>query len=474
MSQLIQDRHSSIATVNPYTNELVREFPAMDEAEIDQAIEIAHDAFAQWRTTPVAERAARVADAARLMRERREELAHLVTLEMGKLISHSRSEVDLAARILQYYSDQGPSTLADEPLEVEGGAAVIVTSPLGVLLGVQPWNFPIYQVVRFAAPNLVLGNTVLLKHASSTPQCALAMEQLFTDTGMPHGVYTNVRAPASGIGRIIESPLLRGVSLTGSNAAGSSVGEIAGRHLRKSVLELGGSDPFIVLDAVDLDHTVEAAVVGRLHNMGQSCVSPKRMIVLPEAYDAFVAAVAERFSSLRAGDPADEATTLAPVSSERAAEQLMAQVRDALDKGATAVVGGHRIDSPGAFVEPTVLTGITPEMRAYTEELFGPVAVIYRVDDEAHAVALANASPFGLGSAVFGSDLERARAVADQLETGMVWINHPTSSEPNLPFGGIKDSGHGRELAHLGLTEFANRRLVVTMPTDVVIRDALG
>jgi succinate-semialdehyde dehydrogenase/glutarate-semialdehyde dehydrogenase len=415
-----------------------------------------------------------VTDAARLMRERSEELAHLVTLEMGKLIRHSRTEVDLAARILQYYGEQGPGQLAEEPLEIEGGTAVIANVPVGVLLGVQPWNFPIYQVVRFAGPNLVLGNTILLKHASSTPQCGLAMEQLFADAGVPHGVYINVCTPGSRIGSIIENPLVQGASLTGSNEAGASVGEAAGRKVRKSVLELGGSDPFIVLDADDLDRAVEAAVIGRLHNMGQSCVSPKRMIVVPDAYDAFVAAVAERFSGLQPGDPADEATTLAPLSSERAAERLMDQVRDALDKGATAVVGGRRIDRPGAFVEPTVLTGITPEMRAYTEELFGPVAMIYRVDDDAQAVALANASPFGLGSAVFGSDLERARVVADQLETGMVWINHPTSSEPNLPFGGVKDSGYGRELSHLGITEFANRRLVVTMPTDAVIRDALG
>ncbi|MET0861100.1 MAG: NAD-dependent succinate-semialdehyde dehydrogenase [Microbacterium sp.] len=474
MSHPTLDRRSSIATVNPYTNELVREFPAMDEAAIDQAVDAAHEAFAGWRATPVEERAARVGNAARLMRERSEELAQLVTLEMGKLISHSRTEVDLATRILEYYCEQGPGQLADEPLEVEGGTAVIATAPLGLLLGVQPWNFPIYQVVRFAAPNLVLGNTILLKHASSTPQCGLAMEQLFTDAGVPHGVYTNIFAPGSRIGSVIENPLVRGASLTGSNAVGASVGETAGRKVRKTVLELGGSDPFIVLDADDLHRTVEAAVIGRLHNMGQSCVSPKRMIVVREAYDGFVAAVAERFSLLRPGDPADEATTLAPLSSERAAVQLMDQVHDAVDKGATAVVGGRRIDHPGAFVEPTVLTGITPEMRAYTEELFGPVAMIYPVDDDAEAVALANASPFGLGSAVFGSDLERARRVADQLETGMVWINHPTSSEPNLPFGGVKESGYGRELSHLGITEFANRRLVVTMPTDAIIRDALG
>jgi succinate-semialdehyde dehydrogenase/glutarate-semialdehyde dehydrogenase len=474
MSQSAAVGHSSIASINPYTNEVVREFSPMAHTAVDQAVDAAHEAFASWRATPVEERAALVANAARLMRQRSEELAHLITLEMGKLIGHSRTEMDLAARILEYYAEHGPGQLAEEPLDGEGGTAVIVNAPLGVVLGVQPWNFPFYQAVRFAGPNLVLGNTILLKHASSTPQCALALEQLFADAGAPPGTYTNLFVPGSEIGRIIENPLVRGASVTGSNRAGASVGEIAGRNVKKSVLELGGSDPFIVLDAQHLDRTVEAGVTARMHNMGQSCVSPKRMIVLPEAYDGFVAGVAERLGSLQPGDPADEATTLAPLSSENAAERLMEQVRDALEKGATAVVGGGRIDRPGAFVEPTVLTGVTPAMRAYQEELFGPVAVVYRVADDAEAVATANASPFGLGAAVFAGVVERARAVADRLEAGMVWINHPTSSEPYLPFGGIKDSGYGRELSHLGIKEFANQKLVVTMRTDSPIRDALG
>lgn len=474
MSQSVALAHSSIATVNPYSNEVVREFSPMDPTAVDQAVDAAHDAFASWRATPVEERAALVANAARLMRQRSEELAHLVTLEMGKLIRHSRTEMDLAVRILEYYAEHGPEQLAEEPLDGEGGTAVIVNAPLGVVLGVQPWNFPFYQAVRFAGPNLVLGNTILLKHASNTPQCALALEQLFADAGVPPGVYTNLLVPGSEVDRIVANPLIQGVSLTGSNRAGASVGELAGRNLKKSVLELGGSDPFIVLDAEHLDRTVEAAVIGRMHNMGQSCVSPKRMIVLPEAYEEFVARVAERIASFRPGDPADEATTLAPLSSEGAAEQLMEQVRDALEKGATAVVGGGRVDRPGAFVEPTVLTGVTPAMRAYREELFGPVVVIYQAADDAEAVARANDSPFGLGAAVFAADGERARAVADRLEAGMVWINHPTSSEPHLPFGGIKDSGYGRELSHLGIKEFANRKLVVTMPTDAPIKDALG
>jgi len=446
----------------------------MPDAAVDRAVQAAHDAFASWRAAPVAERAGLLANAARLMRERSEELAQLVTLEMGKLIGHSRSELDLCARILEYYAEHGAEQLAEEPLDCEGGTAVIVHAPLGVVLGVQPWNFPFYQAVRFAGPNLVLGNTILLKHASSTPQCALALEALFADAGAPPGVYTNLLVAASEIDRIISNPIVQGASLTGSNRAGASVGEIAGRNVKKSVLELGGSDPFIVLDAEQLDRTVEAGVTGRMHNMGQSCVSPKRMIVLPVAYDEFVAGVAERLARLQPGDPADEATTLAPLSSEDAAERLMEQVRDALEKGATAVVGGARIDHRGAFVQPTVLTGVTPEMRAYHEELFGPIAVVYRVADDDEAVAMANATPFGLGAAVFAGVVERARAVADRLEAGMVWINHPTSSEPHLPFGGIKGSGYGRELSHLGSKEFANEKLVVTMRTDAPIKDALG
>jgi succinate-semialdehyde dehydrogenase/glutarate-semialdehyde dehydrogenase len=465
---------SSIATINPYSNEVVREFPPMEQTAVDQAVDAANDAFASWRATPVEQRAALVGNAAQLMRERSEELAHLITLEMGKLIGHSRAEIDLAARILEYYAEHGPELLADEPLAGDGGTAVVVNAPLGVVLGVQPWNFPFYQAVRFAGPNLVLGNTILLKHASNTPQCAIAMEQLFADAGLPPAVYTNLLVPGSEIARIIDNPLIRGVSLTGSNRAGASVGENAGRKLKKSVLELGGSDPFVVLDADHLERTVEAVVTGRMHNMGQTCVSPKRIIVLPEAYDELVARVAARLGSYRPGDPAHEATTLAPLSSEEAAERLMEQVRDALEKGATAVVGGRRVDHPGAFVEPTVLIGVTPAMRAYHEELFGPVFVIYQVADDAEAVTTANDSRFGLGAAVFAGVVERARAVADQLEAGMVWINHPTSSEPHLPFGGIKDSGYGRELSHLGIKEFSNQKLVVTMRTDAPVRDALG
>jgi succinate-semialdehyde dehydrogenase / glutarate-semialdehyde dehydrogenase len=475
MAQGATSLRRTFASVNPYSNEVLREFPSLSCEEIDGAVDAAHRAFGAWRDEPVERRAAVVGMAAELMRERSEDLAHTITLEMGKLIGHSRAELDLTIRILEYYAEKGPEQLADEPLEMDDdGRAAIRNEPLGVLLTIQPWNFPAYQVVRISAPNLVLGNTILLKHAPSVPQSALAIEQLFADAGAPHGVFTNVFVDVPDIARIVESPLVRGCSLTGSDRAGSAFGESVGRNVKKVVLELGGSDPFIVLDGDNLERTVAAAYVGRMHNMGQVCTSAKRMIVMSDVFDAFVSALAARMSVLEPGDPADEATTLAPLSSEAAAELIIEQVRDAIDKGAAVVTGGDRIDRPGAFVEPTVLTGVTPGMRAYSEELFGPVAVVYRVDSDDEAVALANDSPYGLGGAVFGSDGERAQALAARLETGMVFINHPTASEPNLPFGGVKRSGFGRELSRLGLLEFANRKLVATAPTDAPIRDALG
>ncbi|WP_034388836.1 NAD-dependent succinate-semialdehyde dehydrogenase [Deinococcus sp. YIM 77859] len=456
--------HRPFATVNPATGEQLREFPFLDSSEVPAVIERAHEAFGAWRRRPVEERAAVVRRAGELLLERRDEFARLVTLEMGKLIRESHFEVKLAASILTYYGEKGPELLAPQRLPVKGGEAVLVNEPLGVLLGIQPWNFPLYQVARFAAPYLVVGNSILLKHAEICPQSALALEQLFHDAGVPEGVYTNVFLKIADVEGVIAHPAVQGVSLTGSERAGASVAQIAGRHLKRCVLELGGSDPLIILDAPDLAQTIQAAATGRLANTGQSCVAAKRLIVPNELYEPFVAGLAQVFAGLTPGDPMDPATTLGPLSSERAARDLLAQVQDALDKGATLITGGGRPDLPGAFVDATILTDVKPGMRAYSEELFGPVAVVYRVSSDDEAVALANSSPYGLGGAVFCSDLERARAVADRLESGMVWINHPTSSQADLPFGGIKRSGFGRELGHLGLFEFTNRKLIRTLP----------
>lgn len=454
------------ATVNPFTGETVEKFAFLDGRDIVGAIDRSHRAFASWGKRSVADRAKVVRRAGDLMMECQESLASLITLETGKLIAASSWEVGVSASILQYYGNHGADFLRAERLPVDLGDAEIVNVPIGVLLGIEPWNFPLYQVARFAGPNLVLGNTILLKHAESCPQSALALERIFLDAGAEEGVYTNVFLRIADVERVIEHPMVKGVSLTGSERAGSSVAEIAGRNLKKSVLELGGSDPFIVLDAVDMNRTVEAAVFGRLFNTGQSCVAAKRFIVLQDVYDEFLSSLANRFGALQPGDPTNPKTTLGPLSSERAAVELVAQVRDAVGKGATVVTGGKRPDRPGAFVEATVLTGVTPDMRAFSEELFGPVAVVYGVADDDAAVELANATPFGLGGAVLCSDLRRARSVADRVESGMVWINHATLTQADLPFGGVKRSGFGRELSHLGIFEFANRKLIRTFPPE--------
>ncbi|WP_326701326.1 NAD-dependent succinate-semialdehyde dehydrogenase [Streptomyces sp. NBC_01754] len=467
-------RKSSFATVDPYTGETLVEFPAIEGQEVDSVLETAGHAFDAWRIRPIRERAEMIGRAAEMMRERKEPLAQLLTLEMGKLISEARGEVDLAASILSYYAEHGPGFAAHEPLDVDEGEAYLVNEPLGVLLGVMPWNFPLYQVVRFAGPNLVLGNTVLVKHAGICPQSALALESLFRDAGAPEGVYTNLFVSHDEVSRVIDSPVVRGASLTGSERAGAQVAERAGRNMKPSLLELGGSDVFIVLDGEGLERTVGAAVAGRMANTGQSCVASKRFIVLADVYDDFVEGMRRGFEALEPGDPSDEATTLGPLSSEKAASDLAEQIRETVEQGAELVIGGHRIDRPGAFVEPTIITGVKPGMRAYAEELFGPAAVIHRVEDEDEAVALANDSTYGLGGSVFCADVERGRRVAERVETGMVWVNHPTSTQADLPFGGIKRSGYGRELSKLGMREFVNRKLVRVLPPDAELHAIAG
>ncbi|WP_222194017.1 NAD-dependent succinate-semialdehyde dehydrogenase [Modestobacter italicus] len=453
------------ATVNPYTGETEREFPFLETDAIDGVVARAHAAFGDWRRRSVAERAAVVGRAAELMRERQDELAALITREMGKRIQEAAGEVQLAASILEYYATNGPRFLEPKPIDVMGGGeAEVVNEPIGVLLAIEPWNYPLYQVVRVAGPNLTLGNTILLKHAENNPQCALALEQLFRDAGAPEGVYTNLFLRIADVEQVIADRRVQGVTLTGSERAGASVAQLAGKHLKKSVLELGGSDPFIVLDAPDLGRTVKAATMARMANTGQACIAAKRIIVLDEVYDEVVAGLQQAFATFTPGDPADPATTLGPLSTERAAQDLAAQIQDAVDKGATVLAGGGRPEHDGAFVEATLLADVTPEMRAYHEELFGPAAVVYRAKDADEAVALANDSDFGLSAAVYSGDTERAREVADRLESGMVWINQPSGSSPELPFGGVKRSGYGRELSELGMFEFANRRLVRTMP----------
>lgn len=445
---------------NPATGEVVEEFPTATNEEIRAVIERAHHGFLSWRSLSVGDRAKIVGRAADLFSEKADELAAIITTEMGKRIEESRAEVKIVSDIFRYYAEEGEGLLADEPLQIEGGQAVIQKRPLGVLIGIMPWNYPYYQVARFAAPNLVLGNTVLLKNAPNCPRSSAAIEAALREAGIPDDAYINIYATNEQIALVLSDPRIQGVSLTGSERAGAAVAAEAGKHLKKAVLELGGSDPMIILDSSDLDRTVRDAVVSRMGNMGQACNSPKRMIVMDEIYDEFVEKLSTAMSSYTPGDPMDPDTTLAPLSSETAAENLLEQVKCAVQQGATLRTGGEKFDRPGAYVQATVLTDVTPEMDAYYEELFGPVAVVYRARSEEDAVAIANDTQFGLGSSVFSEDRERALRVADGVEAGMVAVNTAGGSQADLPFGGIKRSGVGRELGPLGIEEFMNKKIV--------------
>jgi succinate-semialdehyde dehydrogenase/glutarate-semialdehyde dehydrogenase len=452
---------SDYRTVNPATGETVKEFDALDGPAVEQALSRAASGFQHWRATPPGDRAAVLSKLADLYAERAEELAQLICLEMGKPVRQGQGEVKLSSMIYQYYADEGPRLLEDEPLDVPGAEETLVRKlPVGPLLGIMPWNYPYYQVARFAAPNLMLGNTIILKHAPSCPQSALLMEQLFIEAGLPEDAYVNVFATNDQVADMIGDPRIQGVSLTGSERAGAAVAEIAGRHLKKVVLELGGSDPFIVLDSDDMDATVKAASRGRMANTGQACNAAKRFIVTEPFYDEFVAKLTASFEAMTPGDPSDPKTFLGPLSSQAAADRLTEQVSDTIDAGATLLTGGHPVDGPGAYVEPTLLADVAPGMRAYSEELFGPVGVVYKVASGDEAVALANSSSYGLSGSVWSSDLDKARDIADRLDVGMAFVNEHATTLPGLPFGGVKNSGFGRELGPWGMDEFVNKKLV--------------
>ena len=450
----------AIQTINPFNNQVVKSFHEMTPQAVEVAISTADETFQSWRHTTYAHRAGLLHKVAKLMRDQKDHLAKLITLEMGKLILQSYGEIELSAKIIEYYADNGETFLEDQVLDPDFGEAYIKSSPIGVLLGVEPWNFPFYQVARFAAPNIMAGNVVLVKHASNVPQCALAIAELFEQAGAPEGLYTNLFLSGSRIDQIVSDVRIKGVSLTGSEAAGSSIATSAGKALKKSVLELGGSDAFIVLEDADLDAAVEWAVIGRMNNTGQCCVASKRIIVLETVADKFLARFKDKLAALRVGDPMDERTELGPLSSQAAVLQLMDQIDRSVAAGAQVILGGNLIDREGAFIEATILTGLKPGMAAYHEELFGPVASFYRVKDEQAAIDLANDSPFGLGGSIFTTDIERGKRLAEQIDTGMVFINHPTWTQPDLPFGGTKRSGYGRELSRAGIQEFVNKKLI--------------
>ncbi|WP_175985271.1 aldehyde dehydrogenase family protein [Microbacterium tenebrionis] len=446
------------AVTNPATGETVATYETATDAQIEDAVARAHAAASAWGATPPADRAAVIRRIAELHRERKDDLGAVIVKEMGKPIAAAVGEVEFAADIIEFYADNIERITGDQPLDILGdGTAVIRRAPLGVLLGIMPWNFPAYQVARFAAPNLAIGNTIILKHAPQCPESAAMIEGIYADAGLPDGAYVNVYATNEQAATIIADPRVHGVSVTGSERAGAAVAEVAGRNLKKVALELGGSDPFIVLSTDDLDAVVQNAVDARLDNNGQSCNGAKRFIIADDLYDAFVEKFVAALAAVDAADPTQEDTILGPLSSLAAAERLQDQVDRAVAQGATLLTGGTR---EGAFFAPTVLADVTADMDAYQEELFGPAAVVYRAADEADAVAIANGTPFGLGSYVFTTDAEQAERVADGIEAGMVYVNLVLADSPELPFGGVKRSGTSRELGLLAADEFVNKKLI--------------
>ena len=448
-------------SINPYNAEVLQSFKEVSAAELEEKLAVASRCFSDvWAKKTYADRAKVLVRAAAIMRERPEEFAKLITLEMGKLLAQSMGEVALSAAILDYYAQNAEAFLAPEKLTTAKGEASVESSPVGVLFGVEPWNYPYYQIARFAAPNLMAGNVVMVKHASSVPQCALAFEKLMLDAGAPEGAYTNLFISKDQVAKVIDDKRIRGVALTGSEAAGAVVAARAGQNLKKTTMELGGSDAFIVLEDADLDKAVKCAISGRMGNSGQACTASKRFIVVEALADQFLDKFQTAMQNFKHGDPLDKQTTLAPLSSSGALDKLLEQVDKAVEQGAKIVMGGKRIDHAGAFMQPTILTNISPQNPAYHEEFFGPVALFFRVADEDAAVALANDSPFGLGGSVFTQDIARAKRVASRMDTGMVFINAPASSSPELPFGGVKNSGYGRELSSAGIQEFVNKKLV--------------
>ncbi|MDB5931616.1 MAG: aldehyde dehydrogenase [Polaromonas sp.] len=448
-------------STNPYNGKVLQTFEQISDAQLEEKLQTASSCFDAWRGTSFAERSAVLARAAAILRERPQEFAELITLEMGKLIQQSLGEVALSAAILDYYAEHAEQFLAPEKLTTPRGEAMVESSPIGVLFGVEPWNYPYYQIARFAAPNLMAGNVVVVKHASSVPQCAQAWEKLMSEAGAPAGAYTNLFISKEQVAKVIDDPRIRAVALTGSEAAGAIVAARSGQNLKKTTMELGGSDAFIVLEDADLDKAVKHAISGRMGNSGQACTASKRFIVVESMADSFLEKFQAALEGFKPGDPMDKQTTLAPLSSAEALDNLVEQVEGAVTGGAKVLMGGGRIDGQaGAFMQPTVLTDIDKGNPAYHQEFFGPVALFFRVLDENAAVALANDSPFGLGGSVFTQDIERGKRLARRIDTGMVFINSAASSSPELPFGGVKNSGYGRELSGAGIQEFVNKKLI--------------
>jgi succinate-semialdehyde dehydrogenase/glutarate-semialdehyde dehydrogenase len=449
----------SYATINPATGQTEKTFPVHTPAEVEAILQRAADTFAEYRTTSYAERARHLINAADLFEGEAPDIARIVTTEMGKTFAAARGEASKCGLGLRWFAEHAESLLADEPIATGASRSYVHYQPIGVVLAIMPWNFPLWQVVRFAAPALMVGNVGLLKHASNVPQTALLIEDIFRRAGLPEGAFSNLFVESKDVAAIIEDPRVAAVTLTGSERAGMSVAATAGHALKKSVLELGGSDPFIVLPSADLDSAVQTAVTARVQNNGQSCIAAKRFIVVEAVADEFLRRFTEAMDALVVGDPFDPATQVGPIVSEAQREELVGQIEEARNQGAV-VHGGTALEGPGWYLKPTVLSGVTSDMPVAQEELFGPVAIVERVPDLAAAIAVANSTTFGLGSSVWTNDEEEQRRCIEEIEAGAVFVNAMVVSTPELPFGGIKRSGFGRELSELGLKEFTNAKTV--------------
>lgn len=460
------EKTAVLKSINPYNGEVLKTYDEMSPAEVDSAIAKADEAFRQWRETSFEHRAGFLRRVAELLRERREELATVMTLEMGKKIEDARPEIDLCATIFDYYADNGANILAPKEYDTPEGKGTLVNQPVGIVYGIQPWNFPFYQPSRVAAPQIMAGNVVLTKHASNVPQCAEAFDRLLKDAGVPEGVHTNLQLSARNAGSIIDDDRVQGVAFTGSNKGGAAVAEQAGRNVKKTVMELGGVDPFIVLEDADIDATIERFKFGKLHATGQICIAAKRIILIESIAQEFLDRATKLFASLEPGDPLDEFTGYGPVCNEKAAIQLEQQINESVAAGAKTLVGGKR---NGAFIEPTILTDIPKGSPADCEELFGPVAIIHIAKDEEDAIRIANDSDFGLGGSVHTNDLERGRRVAERIESGTCFVNQISWTYASMPMGGVKKSGYGRELADLGIMEFVNQKLICVFDKHHVI-----
>ena len=450
----------SFQSINPYNNEILTEIAVWDEAELDAALEQVADARSHWSVLSLEERADHLLKVASELRAQKERLARMITLEMGKLLRESEAEVEKCALVCEYYAEHGPAFLADVAIESDAAHSFAAYQPLGTVLAVMPWNFPLWQVFRFAAPALMAGNTGVLKHASNVPQCALAIEAIFQAAGLPSGVFKTLMIRASQVERVIADERIHAVTLTGSEAAGRSVAAMAGRYLKKTVLELGGADAFIVLKDADLERAINAAVTSRFLNAGQSCIAAKRFIVVDDVASEFVDGFAQACQRLQMGDPLDAATQLAPMARSDLREELHQQVVTTIEQGAVAVTGCERANEGRCFYPASIIDHVQPGMLAYEEELFGPVAAIIRVKDEAQAIAVANDSRFGLGGSVWTRDVQRGEALARQVASGACFVNGFVKSDPRLPFGGIKASGYGRELGSWGMHEFVNLKTI--------------